>query len=168
MLKQSEHLNELRHFSPHVLIGIFRGFAPQPQIEVVWISNYKCTRIEWNSFLYSISCRPSFEKFKFHLNICGYLVRTLCFFNLFMKQGMERCSFINSSSYYRKLDELFLTCCAANVRNRTYSEDVDMRAQPPGTDSDYNQIIVQALEQYKRGDLNDSEYRRVLSEVSIT
>lgn len=41
-----------------------------------------------------------------------------------------------------------------------------MRAQPPGTDSDYNQIIVQALEQYKRGDLNDSEYRRVLSEVS--
>lgn len=41
-----------------------------------------------------------------------------------------------------------------------------MRAQPPGTDNDYNQIIVQALEQYKRGDLNDSEYRRVLSEVS--
>lgn len=62
--------------------------------------------------------------------------------------------------------EVELTCCAANVRNRTYSEDVDMRAQPPGTDSDYNQIIVQALEQYKRGDLNDSEYRRVLSEVS--
>lgn len=38
--------------------------------------------------------------------------------------------------------------------------------QPPGTDSGYNQIILQALEQYKRGDLNDSEYRRVLSEVS--
>lgn len=53
-----------------------------------------------------------------------------------------------------------------NVRNRTYSEDVDMRAQPPGTESGYNQILMQALEQHKRGDLNDAEYRRVISEVS--
>ncbi|XP_046665109.1 uncharacterized protein LOC124357394 isoform X3 [Homalodisca vitripennis] len=50
--------------------------------------------------------------------------------------------------------------------SRTYQKDVDMRAQPPGNaDGSFNTIIIQALEQHNRGDLNDDGYKRVLSEV---
>ncbi|XP_054263515.1 uncharacterized protein LOC128986927 isoform X2 [Macrosteles quadrilineatus] len=45
------------------------------------------------------------------------------------------------------------------------TEDVDMRAPPLTPDGSYNHIIIQAMEQHKRGDLDNDAYKRVLSEV---
>lgn len=66
-----------------------------------------------------------------------------------------------------KLGSLY--CSKGGGRNRTFSEDVDMRMQAPGVSQEdsYNLIIMQALEQHKRGDLNADEYKRVLSEVCL-